>query len=192
MLISSGEKKIVLFSPFVVLHLFSPPPPNHFLYVDALTLVLSPSVSVQTVRESCGIFRQHSWHSRSLCLTFHFCRNYHHRAHLHRPQLLLSWASLNCRSRCVAMGTKPPLSCPFTVCQPVAGGPFGAVGSGCWQRNLSHCRLRLCHAGRSGLGRVIYFTRHFAQRQEKAIGAECQQLPALPIFSIWTGTTFRT
>lgn len=70
--------------------------------------------------------------------------------------------------------------------------PFGVVGSGCWQPNLSHCRLRLCHAGRSGLGRVIYFPRHFAQRQEKAGGAECQQLPALPIFSIWTGTPLRT
>lgn len=105
---------------------------------------------------------------------------------------LSSWAALNCcGSRCTAVGTEPPLSCVFAL-KPVAGWPSGTVGSGCWQLNLSHCRLRLCHPGRSGLGRVVYFTRHFAQRQEKAIGAECPQFPALPIFSIWTGTTFRT
>lgn len=65
------------------------------------------------------------------------------------------------------------------------------AGSGCWQLNLSPCRLRLCHTSRSGRGRVLHFPRHCAQRQEKAVSAECQQLPALPVFSIWTGAPLR-
>ena len=104
----------------------------------------------------------------------------------------LSWAALSdISSRCMAVETNIFQLC-IAHCQPVGKGPLGHPGLGCWQPNLSHCRLRLCHASRSGLGRVIYFPRHFAQRQEKAVCAECQQLPALPIFSIWTGTTLRT
>lgn len=131
--------------------------------------------------------------SSGLCLTFSFYRNDCGRANCkeHRVLLFVGCSKLYL-IQVQGRWNRDTFELCVALCQPIGWGPCGLVGSGCWQITLSPCRLRLCHTGRSGLRRVIYFTRHFAQRQEKAIGAECQQLPALPIFSIWTGTTFRT
>lgn len=169
----------------------SSPKKNQFLCIDgSLGNIKSSSVSPQTMRvvafssNIVDVYQDWAW---LLVFTGITVANWKD----HRVLLFVS-----CSELYLIEGhgnrTKMIFELCTALCQPVGKWLFGVVGSGCWQLNLSPCRLRLCHTGRSGLGRVIYFTRHFAQRQEKAIGAECQQLPALPIFSIWTGTTFRT
>lgn len=154
----------------------------------------SSSLSVSRPWERVVAFsRKHSWHSWRSCLTSRFGRHPCHRAPCKSHRVLLFGSGSEFPlSEVQGSGNKDTFELSFAPRQPVGKRAFGTVGTGCWQLKLSRCRLRLCHAGGSGLRRVVYFTRHFAQRQEKAIGGECRQLPALPIFSIWTGTTFRT
>lgn len=194
MLLMQFNTKIVIFRKKKYFRRFifiSSPKENQFLCMDgSLANIKSPSVSPQTMRvvafstNVVDIYQDWAWLLVFTGITVANCKD-------HRVLLFGSGSELHLTE---VHGNRAKMSFePGTaLCQPVGKLLFGIVGSGCWQLNLSPCRLRLCHTGRSGLGRVIYFTRHFAQRQEKAIGAECQQLPALPIFSIWTGTTFRT